>query len=236
MYSHGPNCTLTNCPYLYHAYNPAAHGCVYMGTEWNTYTVAGYARRGKWYDLYYCRDQVTDDAGQEWYENDKSNPFRNRLTTPVNEDRTYKVTVTDGAGCVHSDDVTVRVIGGKLRAEILFSDIHKHYEYPFCPCVAQHTGYHYCSRNCNSENCIRQYHAHKHEGCIKRKTEYIEYRGRYQKYYDLWYCCTNLEATDTIVYKNDELFFCSDAKGGDYVYEKNWSFDAPGYADASWGG
>lgn len=236
MYSHGPNCTLTNCPYLYHAYNPAAHGCVYMGTEWNTYTVAGYARRGKWYDLYYCRDQVTDDAGQEWYENDKSNPFRNRLTTPVNEDRTYKVTVTDGAGCVHSDDVTVRVIGGKLRAEILFSDIHKHYEYPFCPCVAQHTGYHYCSRYCNSENCIRQYHAHKHEGCIKRKTEYIEYRGRYQKYYDLWYCCTNLEATDTIVYKNDELFFCSDAKGGDYVYEKNWSFDAPGYADASWGG
>lgn len=63
---------------------------------------------------------MTDDAGQEWYENDKSNPFRNRLTTPVNEDRTYKVTVTDGAGCVHSDDVTVRVIGGKLRAEILF--------------------------------------------------------------------------------------------------------------------
>lgn len=232
MYSHGPQCNATNCPYLYHAYKPAEHGCVYMGTEYNTWEWGG---KRPWYDLYYCRDQIQDDQQEIFYENDESNPFRNRLTTPVNEDRTYKVTVTDGAGCVHEDQVTVRVLGGKLRAEIMKSEVHKHYEYPFCPCAAQHHGTHYCSKNCNDQNCIRLYHAHKHEGCTKRKTEYIEYRGSYRKYYDLYYCCTEERAADTIVYKNDELFFCSQAKGGDYTYDKTWSFYAPGYADATWG-
>lgn len=233
MYSHGPQCTLTNCPYLYHAYNPAEHGCVYQGTEYNTWEWGG---RIPWYDLYYCRDQISDDAGEEYYENDEKNPFRDRLTTPVNEDRTYTVTVTDGAGCSHNDEVTVRVIGGKLRAEILFSEIHKHYEYPFCPCAGQHHGTHYCNANCNADNCIRQYHAHKHEGCIKRDTKYTDYRGNYIKWYDLYYCCTNIQAIDTVVYKNDELFFCSQAKGGDLVYDKNWSFESPGHSEASWGG
>lgn len=233
QYSHGPHCNTTNCPYLYHAYKPAAHGCVYMGTEYNTWEWGG---RIPWYDLYFCRDQIVDQGQEILYENDKSNPFRNRLTTPVNEDRTYKVTVTDGAGCTHEDQVTVRVLGGKLRAEIMFSEQHKHYEYPFCPCSGQHKWTHYCSRSCNDQNCLRLYHAHKHEGCIKRKTEYIEYRGNYQKYYDLYNCCTDQRATDTIVYKNDELFFCSEAKGGDYTYEKKWSYHSPGNVDASWDG
>lgn len=232
MYSHGAGCTTMNCPYLYHAYNPAEHGCEYVSTQYTSYK----GQRVREYDLYYCRDQVSNTNEKMWYENDVTNPFRDRLTTAVNEDRTYTVTFTDGAGCTHSDDVTVRVIGGKLRAEILFSEIHKHYAYPFCPCAGQHESAHYCSRHCNDQNCIRRYHAHKHEGCIKRKTEKIQYRGRYVTYYDLYYCCTDRRAGDTIVYKNDELFFCSEAKGGDYTYEKNWSFISPGDAGASWGG
>ena len=154
----------------------------------------------------------------------------------MNEDRIYTVTVTDGAGCTHSDQVAVRVLGGKLRAEIISSEVHKHYAYPFCPCYAQHSYPHYCSSRCNENNCVRLYHAHKHENCTYQRTEYIEYRGSYVKYYDLYYCCSSNEAQDTAVYRKDELFFCSDARGGDYNYVKKWSFYCPEDNAASWTG
>lgn len=233
-YSHGPQCNLTNCPFLYHKYDPKKEGCTYVGTEYQQYSVPGGVSRGPWYDLYFCKGGVNPDATENYYENDTTNPFRNRLTTPVNEDRIYKVTVTDGAGCTHQDEVAVRVLGGKLRAEIMYTKIHKHYEYPFCPCYGQHHYTHYCSSACNEDNCIRLYHAHKHEGCTKLHTETIEYKGRRVKYYDEYFCCTNNRANDTIVYRNDMVYFCSDVKGGDYNYLKKWSFYAPGDNTASW--
>ena len=236
QYVHGPQCNMTNCPYLYHNYNPTKNGCTYVGTEYQTYTNYGYGKRGPWYDLYYCKDGVGTDKEEHFYQNDTTNPFRNRLTTPVNEDRIYTVTVTDGAGCTHSDQVAVRVLGGKLRAEIISSEVHKHYAYPFCPCYAQHSYPHYCSSRCNENNCVRLYHAHKHENCTYQRTEYIEYRGSYVKYYDLYYCCSSNEAQDTAVYRKDELFFCSDARGGDYNYVKKWSFYCPEDNAASWTG
>lgn len=236
QYVHGPQCNLTNCPYLYHNYDPAKNGCTYVGTEYQTYSYAGSGRRGPWYDLYYCKDGVSPDKEEHFYQNDTTNPFRNRLTTPVNEDRIYTVTVTDGAGCTHSDQVAVRVLGGKLRAEIISSNVHKHYAYPFCPCYAQHHYTHYCTPYCNENNCVRLYHAHKHENCTYQRTEYTEYKGSYVKYYDLYYCCSGNEARDTAVYRKDELFFCSDIRGGDYNYLKKWSFYCPEDNTASWTG
>lgn len=235
-YSHGPSCTMTNCPYLYHGYSPSKNGCTLVGTEYNTYTVSSSAKRGPWYDLYFCKEGANSDASENYYVNDTTNPFRNRLTTPVNEDRIYTVTATDGAGCVHKDQVTVRVLGGRLRAEIMYTETHKHYEFPFCPCYGQHIYSHYCTSSCNDQNCIRLYHAHKHEGCTKTRSETIEYRGNRVKYFDEYFCCTDNEANDTIVYRNDMLYFCSEAKGGDYKYLKKWSFSAPGDATASWTG
>jgi hypothetical protein len=232
---HSSSCTLPTCPYLYHAFDPSAHACTYLGTEYQTAATYGYPYRTKWYDLYFCRDMVTDEAYQEFYQNDTTNPFRDRLTTPINEDREYTVTVTDGAGCTHEDHMTVRVMGARLRGHILFSEIHKHYEYPFCPCYSQHI-YHYCTINCNENgNCPRLYHSHKHEGCVKQGTELILYKGSYVKYYDLYYCCTNQRAQDTVVYRNDELFFCSEAYGGDFTYRKTWWFEAENASD-SWSG
>lgn len=232
-YGHGPSCNATNCPFLYHAYNASAHGCTYMGTEYAQYR----GSRVKWYDLYFCRDQVQNDHQQDWYQDDVLNPYRDPLTTPVNEDRLYTVTVTDGAGCTHSDQVSVRVVGGTLRANITYGSVHAHYAYPFCPCSGGHYWWgHNCTPSCNENNCPRLYHSHSHAGCYLRKTEYIDYHGSYQKYYDLYNCCTDINANDTIVYKNDELFFCSNAKGGDYNYKKTWSFRAPGDNSASWSG
>lgn len=234
-HNHGPSCTMTNCPFLYHSYSPAKNGCTLVGTEYKTYSTDGGTTRGPWYDLYFCKEGANPDASENYYVNDTTNPFRNRLTTPVNEDRVYTVTATDGAGCVHKDEVTVRVLGGRLRTEIMYSEIHKHYEYPFCPCHAQHR-YHRCSPSCNDNNCPVLYHGHKHQGCTWTRSETIEYRGSRVKHFDEYFCCTNNEANDTIVYRNDNLYFCSETKGGDYNYVKKWSFSVPGDNTASWTG
>lgn len=144
------------------------------------------------------------------YYDDGRNPLRDRQTTPVDNDRTYTVTVTDGAGCTHSDQATVRVLGGQLRANILFSTRHR------C-CWSWYWGWYWCNYQ----------HWNDQRGCIIRTTR------DHCRYY---YCCTDTPATDTVVWRNDEQFFCSYAKGGDYVYEKHWSFDSPGDTGASWEG
>lgn len=232
---HTTNCTLKDCPFLYHRYDPQKHGCVYRGTVKDYYERGGRVYYGNKYDLYFCKDGVPDnELSQTYYENDTLNPFRNRLTTPVNEDRKYAITVTDGVGCQHTDTAFVRVMGGKLRAEIIYSEMIRYYEYPFCRRFHQHE-YHRCNAGCNTINCPVMYHdPHRFDGCTLLHTEHTPYNGGYPVEYRDYACCTHIEAEDTIVNRNSKLLFCSEARGGDYNYNKYWSFEVPGNSGASW--
>lgn len=224
-YVHGPQCenNPTNCPYIYHKWDAAEHGCVYQGTErieWRGSLVP-------WYELYFCKKQIIDD-GQVGNETEGlPNPFKDPVTVPIFKDITYQVTTTDGLGCSKTDEVKVKITGKKLDAEIIFSKVHKHYYVPFCPCgCSDLSGYRHPIHGpgCNDSNCWYFYHSHTHNGCTFQKTEKIFYNGSWRNYYDFYYCCTGIEAADTIVYRNDEQFFCSMADGGDYTYKYTWSF------------
>lgn len=225
QYSHGPHCLNDpkSCPYLYHTWDPKKHGCVYQGTErilWRGSMVP-------YYDLYYCQGEFEDDYEIENPDVDIPNPFKDPTTVPLYDDAIYTVTATDGLGCSKTDQVKVKVKGKRLDAEIIFSEVHKHYYVPFCPCGCSDRGGSRHSTHgpgCNESNCWLFYHSHKHEGCTFQKTVPILYEGAWRNYYDLYYCCTSIEATDTIVYRNDELFFCSEASGGDYNFKYTWSF------------
>lgn len=230
-HTHNASCTPTTCPLMYHNWKP--DGYTYVTSEYGTYTDCwGRVRYGKMYDLYYNRDAVTDDYEKQWFTDDVTNPLRNRLTTPVNEDRNYTVTMTDAAGCAHTTDISVNVIGGRLRANILYSRTYRHYYYPFCEEFHTHHHHyyywwwnHHCDANCTPDNCYVMYHNMNFGGCILREHKYIDYKGvRNTNWYDVYYCCTDIRARDTFAYKNDELFFCSKAKGGDYTYDVRWSF------------
>lgn len=225
QYSHGPQCLEhpASCPYLYHAWDPKEHGCVYQGTERIQYE----GRMVPYYDLYFCAKQIDDDYQIDHEEEGVDNPFSDPLTVPVYNDQMFVVTATDGLGCSRTDSVKVKVTGKKLDAEIIFSQEHKHYYVPFCPCgCSLYGGGRHSTHGpgCNDSNCWLFYHSHKHEGCTFQKTEKIMYEGQMRNYYDLYYCCTGVEASDTIVYRNDELFFCSEASGGDYNFKYTWSF------------
>lgn len=233
---HTSECSRATCAWLYHSYDPVTDGCEYQGTEYGQIELSGRVHTGPKWDVYFCKGGVPGDLGNEMYANDTLNPFRNRLTTPVTEDRIYKVKVTDGAGCVHEDQVQVRVMGGKLRTDIKFSENHKHYSYPFCPCgkIGAHY-YHRCSASCTDENCPYLYHAHTHDGCTKiGETVRQFYKGAWVDFYDQYFCCTDMSAVDTIVFRNDWVFFCSASRGGDYNYETTWNYEVPGNTGSSW--
>ena len=225
QYSHGPHCLEkpASCPYLYHTWDPKEHGCVYQGTERILYE----GRMVPYYDLYFCAKQIDDDYQIDNETEGIPNPFKDPLTVPVYDDQMYTVTATDGLGCSKTDSVKVKVTGKKLDAEIIFSQEHKHYYAPFCPCGCDEYGTpnHWVhGPGCNENNCWLFYHNHKHEGCTFQRTEKIMYEGAWRNYYDLYYCCTGVEACDTIVYRNDELFFCSEVSGGDYNFKYVWSY------------
>lgn len=233
---HNSNCTRANCALLYHKYDPTADGCVYMGTEYGQIDLYGSVYKGPKWDIYYCKGGVPGDMGNEMYINDTLNPFRNRLTTPVTEDRIYKVKVTDGAGCVHEDQIQVRVMGGKLRTDIktAYSDQQKYY--PFCPCgiLGEHQ-YHRCSASCTENNCPYLYHSRSFDGCTKiGETVQTFYKGKWVNFYDQYFCCSEISAADTIVDRNEWVFLCSDSRGGDYNYKTTWSYEVPGNTGSSW--
>lgn len=228
QYSHGPHCLdkPTSCPYLYHTWDPKEHGCIYQGTERIQYE----GSMVPYYDLYFCPKSIDDDYQVDNEVEEIPNPFKDPLTVPVYDDQVYTVSATDGMGCSHTDSVRVKVKGKKLHAEIIFSEEHKHYYVPFCPCGCSLYGgsRHYVhGPGCNDSNCWLFYHNHKHEGCTFQRTVQKEYEGRWINWYDFYYCCTGREATDTIVYRNDEVFFCSEANGGDYNFKYTWSYVNP---------
>lgn len=224
-YVHGPQCEKnpTKCPYIYHTWDPAEHGCVYQGTErieWRGSMVPHY-------DLYFCKKQIIDDSQVGNEDEGLANPYKDPVTVPIYQDITYEVTTTDALGCSKTDEVKVKITGKRLDAEIIYSEVHKHYYVPFCPCgCSDRSGYRHPHHGpgCNDSNCWYFYHNHKHEGCTFQKTEKIFYNGSWRNYYDFYYCCTGVEAADTIVYRNDEQFFCSSVDGGDYTYRYTWTF------------
>ncbi|MEG2340194.1 MAG: immunoglobulin domain-containing protein, partial [Odoribacter sp.] len=224
-YVHGPQCASnpTSCPYLYHTWDPKKYGCIYQKTE----RILWRGEMRKYYDLYYCPKSFQDDYQITNETEGTPNPFKDPTTVPIYQDITYQVTATDALGCSKMDEVKVKVTGKKLDAEIIFSKEHKHFYVPFCPCgCSDKGGYRHDTHGpgCNDTNCWLFYHSHTHSGCSFQKTEKIFYEGSWRNYYDLYYCCTGIEAVDTMVYRNDEQFFCSSVDGGDYTYKYAWSF------------
>ena len=135
-----------------------------------------------------------------WVNTGDDHPFKDPYTEPIYNDQTFVVTATDALGCSVTDSVEVKVTGKKLDVEILFSKEHRHYY-----------GVDY-----------GRYHSH--AGCTFIRTEKSFWDNSWHNSYDLYYCCTEQEATDTIVYRNDEVYFCSECSGGDYNFKYNWSF------------
>ena len=223
QFSHGSHCSENpmKCPYLYHAWTASNYGCEYYKTEYVLYN----GKMDPYYDLYYCEEAFVDEYQDNTEENDLASPFKDPLTVPVYNDIVYTVTAKDALGCEQKDSVKVRVTGKKLEAEIITSKIHKHYYVPFCPCGDCGGKRHWRhGPGCNENTCWKFYHNHKHEGCDFQKTFMINYLGNTVKHYDLYYCCTGIEAADTVVYRHDELFFCSEVSGGDYNFKYTWSY------------
>lgn len=226
QYSHGPGCNELNCPYLYHTWDPKKNGCVYQGTE----TILYEGRKVPYYDLYYCRKQVSDGGQVDSEQGLDPNPFKDPLTVPIYEDTRYEVTMTDHVGCSVTDYVDVKVTGKRLQTMITQLGVHKHYNEPFCPCGCRVISgsiirNHYThSQGCKDPTCWSFYHSHKHKGYTWQGAPTVIYEGQSRKYYDLYYYNSGIAAEDTIVFKNNKLVFYSTTSGGDYKYTYKWSF------------
>lgn len=226
QYSHGLSCNALNCPYIYHQWDPKINGCHYVQTE----QVAYGGRMVSYYDLYYC-DKSNVGEGEIAKPDPVKNEYTDPSTVPMYDDQRFTVTVTDGMGCTSTAEVQVNVNGGRLAAEIVSSELTRHYYPGFCKCCSVDRWGNIINRHwkhgsgCNVNTCWLFYHdKSRFKDCAYQGTEKIYYNDSWRNQYDIYYCCTGSHAKDTTVYKYTDMYFCSEATGGDWKFNYTWTF------------